>query len=593
MADSLIGKILGDYRLEERLGKGGMGYVYRGVHKEGVMDDAAIKVLKDDYATDENAHQQFRGEAKKAQAINHANVIRILGFGLHSETEQYYLIMELAKERSLEWLFENRHNAKLEQSLVQDVDLIRQAAEGLAAAHRKEIVHRDLKPANILLQWEEGKYIAKIADFGIAALSDNRVGSLSDGVWGTPRYMSPEQCNAQQSGKQSDIYSLGVILYEAVTGRLPFEEDYCRQHRQASPPSPRNFNEDIPKNLEQIILRCLEKRQEDRFPSASELAEALRHVCEQLRGNETAPPPIRIADWNEADVPTPAHPPVLPASIPAQLGQYTPRDNADPQLIVTDKPPVVEQDDQQQHSNLISKRETVSPLWIVSLIVAAAIIVIYLTVRRGGITANDRTAAEETILNLYDKGEYGTSEQWQNVKNVATSQRDKSRECLAKAQEEFVISNYETVINLPCLSQTYYSEPRIKAMMHYTLGRAYINRNNKNDPPQDDKDAAEEHYKIAIDADPKWRYPHRSLGGIYYLNNKPCAAVEEHKMGDNLDHRIAKEAINKCNEQQESNGANTQTVKPILQPGIHEAIRAAVGRRAGSKKKPPYANKSK
>lgn len=331
MADKLIGEIFGNYELKERLGKGGMGYVYRGVHQKG-LKDAAVKVLRDEYATDKKAKDRFLGEAQKAQAIGHVNVIRILDFGLHPETEQYYLVMELAEEGSLASLLNNQNSAKLPWSLSLAVDLIGQTAEGIAAAHREGVIHRDLKPANILLQWDRHgvTYIAKVADFGLAKFKDEALTSMGRHHLGTPNYMSPEQWGADDIDKLTDIYSLGVILYEAVAGQLPFSEKPRENHLKTHPPSPRDFNPNIPDNLERIILRCLEKKTKDRFASADEVVLALKRVYQELQ-SMTIPPPRPNLNETEVTPPVPR-----PAPPPAPLDWNSPGNLIDPQLIVTD-----------------------------------------------------------------------------------------------------------------------------------------------------------------------------------------------------------------------------------------------------------------
>ncbi len=286
MAD-LIGQTLGNYRIESLLGAGGMGEVYRAVHVR--LDRAvAIKVLHANQAADPTFQARFLREARAAAALSHPNIVEVFDFG--EQDGASYLVMELIPDGSLRTLLRQRSTGQ-GWSLGLGVDLVRQAAEGLAYAHAHGMIHRDIKPDNLLLHRldsldpaERGsaaeRYELKISDFGLARLLDDGGELTVTGmVMGTPTYMSPEQCQGGELDGRSDLYSLGVVLYEVATGAPPFRvktlSEAVFKHISAPPIPPREIHPELPAALEDVILRCLEKRPEDRFATGTELAEAL------------------------------------------------------------------------------------------------------------------------------------------------------------------------------------------------------------------------------------------------------------------------------------------------------------------------------
>jgi len=283
MAD-LVGHNLGNYRIVARLGRGGMGEVYRAVHTL-LNRPAAIKVLHADQAVDSTFQARFLREARAAAALSHPNIVEVFDFG--EQDDNSYLVMELVPDGSLRSLL--RQRAKGDGwSLGLGVDLARQTAEGLAYAHAHGMVHRDIKPDNLLLQrltpaadaTGEERYLLKISDFGLARLMEDTTELTMTGVvMGTPAYMSPEQCQGGAIDGRSDLYSLGVVLYELATGAPPFRvrtlSEAVFKHISAPPIPPREVRPDLPVALEEVILRCLAKRPEDRFATGTELAAAL------------------------------------------------------------------------------------------------------------------------------------------------------------------------------------------------------------------------------------------------------------------------------------------------------------------------------
>ncbi|HET8845283.1 MAG TPA: FHA domain-containing serine/threonine-protein kinase, partial [Ktedonobacteraceae bacterium] len=283
---SFIGQTLGQYHLETLLGTGGMGQVYRGVHK--LLDrPAAIKVMLPNFASKPQFRARFLQEAKAAAALRHPNIVEIYEFG--EQNGILYLVMELLNDGSLHSLLGQQNGQTLPLPLA--LDLGSQIAEGLAAAHHQQLIHRDIKPANLLLRNQPDalpgreQYLLKISDFGLARLIESNIESITatGALMGTLAYMSPEQFipNKQIDGR-ADIYALGVVLYEMITGYPPFQiariTDALEKHMNVLPPPPRSIRPELPPLVEEIVLRCLAKKPEDRFASGKALSTALQNV---------------------------------------------------------------------------------------------------------------------------------------------------------------------------------------------------------------------------------------------------------------------------------------------------------------------------
>ena len=278
--ESLIGKTLGNYRIESVIGTGGMGQVFRAVHIH-LAREAAIKVLHANLAAEPGFQARFLKEARAIASLKHPNIVAVHDFG--EQAGSLYLVMELIDGGSLRQLLLAQTTAQAGLPLWTGIDLVRQTADGLALAHTQGMVHRDIKPDNLLLSDTlGGNPVIKITDFGLVRLAESGTMTATGMVLGTAAYMSPEQCQGVELDGRSDLYSLGVVLYEVATGYVPFQAKTLSaavyHHVQVAPPPPRTVRPDLPLELEQIILRCLAKRPEERYRSAAELSSALRTV---------------------------------------------------------------------------------------------------------------------------------------------------------------------------------------------------------------------------------------------------------------------------------------------------------------------------
>jgi serine/threonine-protein kinase len=287
--DPLLGRTLDDkYHLEARLGIGGMGTVYRARH---VLIDrpVAIKVLNQRFVEDEAARTRFRREARAAGRLQHTNAVTVTDFG-ESHDGYVYIVMELLEGRTLRDVLAKE--APLDAA--RSVSLMMQISAAVAAAHEAGIIHRDLKPANIfIVQRAEVPAVVKVLDFGIAKLAaesleeDEPMTLTAVGAMiGTPRYMSPEQCDGAELTPAADVYSLGVILYEMLTGAVPFSGStplaIAMKHTAEVPRSPGEIVSSIPPALEEVVLHTLEKRPEDRPANAAEFRKELLATAERL-----------------------------------------------------------------------------------------------------------------------------------------------------------------------------------------------------------------------------------------------------------------------------------------------------------------------
>src|SRR5689334_21292794 len=275
---------LGRYKIISEIGQGAMGVVYKAV--DPIIDrTVAIKTINLNLSRQEleEYEARFQQEIKAAGRLNHPNIVTIYDVG---KTESVaYMAMEFLEGLELKDMIASGNLPPPDQV----VDIIAQVAEGLWFAHQQDIVHRDVKPSNIMVL---GGGIAKITDFGIARLPNSAVKTMTGLILGSPRYMSPEQVIGKTIDARSDIFSLGVVLYEALTGVAPFDGDNVNAIMYATvnttPPPPSSHNRAVPPMLDLIVAKAMAKLLEDRYQSVRELADDLREVRRQMDHSKPA-----------------------------------------------------------------------------------------------------------------------------------------------------------------------------------------------------------------------------------------------------------------------------------------------------------------
>lgn len=262
----------GRYQIIEELGRGGMGTVYKVLDRE-IDEKIALKVLKPEISYDLKTIERFRNELKIARKISQPNVCRM--YDLMKERGTYFITMEYVSGEDLKSTIARVGQLSVGKALI----IAKQICAGLSAAHQLGIVHRDLKPHNIMID-RAGN--VRIMDFGIARSAKTSGLTESGAIIGTPEYMSPEQAVGEEVDIRSDIYSLGVVLFELVTGKVPFEGttavSVAMKHKSELPPNPRSINEQIPEDFNRLILKCLEKEKRRRYQNAGEVLEEISQI---------------------------------------------------------------------------------------------------------------------------------------------------------------------------------------------------------------------------------------------------------------------------------------------------------------------------
>ena len=277
-----IGQIIKErYEIVEILGEGGMAFVYKARDKQ-LQRDVAIKTLKPNYVNQEKFVDRFRREAQTAANLNHPNIVQIFDWGIEDEP---YFVMEYIEGNTLTSIISGNRTVGLNDILY----IGSQVANGLKEAHKHGLVHRDIKPGNIMIT-PDGK--VKVTDFGIVSLQNEESDITKTGaVLGTASYISPEQAQGKPVSFESDLYSLGTVLYELIAGKPPFTGDSpiatATKHLTDKPEKLSNYRKDIPKALENAILKLLEKRPSDRFKSAEDLRALLLQQRKQIQINQT------------------------------------------------------------------------------------------------------------------------------------------------------------------------------------------------------------------------------------------------------------------------------------------------------------------
>jgi len=296
----LVGETLGQYRLTKELGKGGFATVYRAL-QPALNRHVAIKILHPEYVRDQRALRRFKREALAVARLNHPNIVTVFDYGEHEG--RAYLVMEYIEGSTLK----GRLGKPVTYTMA--LELVTAVANALDYAHSKGLIHRDIKPANILFT-HEGRIV--LSDFGIVRLADDQ-SSLTRGVIGTPYYMSPEQALGREVDGRSDLYSLGVVLFEMLTGRVPFKGESpvatLSMHASLPVPSARELNPSLTEGIDRVIRIALQKTPEERFQTGLEfrsiLAEAIADAERPAEATIVATPP----DWSSTTGNTPSSTP--------------------------------------------------------------------------------------------------------------------------------------------------------------------------------------------------------------------------------------------------------------------------------------------
>jgi eukaryotic-like serine/threonine-protein kinase len=282
MAEEMIA---GRYRLERRLGMGGMSTV-RLAFDTNLEREVAVKLLAEHLAEDDNFVSRFRREALAAARLVHPNIVQVFDFGLDDATGQHYIVMEYVEGRSCAEILREQKVLPVDEAL----DIVSQACRGLEHAHRHGVVHRDVKPGN-LMRSDEG--VVKLADFGIAKATEQSSITQVGSVLGTAAYLAPEQARGEEAGPQADQYALGVVAYQMLAGRLPYEatsltELAFKQQREL-PPQLHELNPEVPPALAHAVARSMALDVAARFPSALAMGEGLRNGAEGVEPPPAAP----------------------------------------------------------------------------------------------------------------------------------------------------------------------------------------------------------------------------------------------------------------------------------------------------------------
>lgn len=296
--DQMVGQILDNtYRIEKMLGQGGMGAVFLG-RDIALNRDVAIKVMHPHVAAQEGFRERFLQEARAIAALEHPGIVPIYTFS--RDPKLLYIVMAFLPGQNLRDWLSHLSQQNMRVSLAESLAIVESVADALAYAHRRGVYHRDVKPGNIILKpLDVGQtniaglpFQPVLTDFGLAKLAEGGVHSITGMAMGTPAYMAPEQCEGLEIDGRADIYALGIVLYELVTGRVPFYvktlTEAIRAHTKEPPPPPRSVAPDLPSQVEEIILKALAKRPQDRYQTADLMAQACRAVRSALPRQEEA-----------------------------------------------------------------------------------------------------------------------------------------------------------------------------------------------------------------------------------------------------------------------------------------------------------------
>ncbi|HML49453.1 MAG TPA: protein kinase, partial [Clostridia bacterium] len=290
----MIGRVLANrYEIQERIGVGGMAYVYRALDRN-TQKMVAVKILREELTNDDEFVQRFEREARAASKMSHPNVVNLLDVG--TEEDMRYIVIEYVSGRSLKEMI--RESGGLRSEMAGQITV--RILSALQHAHQNGIIHRDIKPQNILLD-KEG--VIKVLDFGIARIMNDA--QVQERTIGSVHYFSPEQARGETADEKSDLYSVGVVLYEMLTGKIPFQGDstvsVAMQHLQDKPVSPEEINPNVSAALSRVALKAMEKDPAKRYQNASEMIRATRDALRKPDPERAAPKPAPSKPDGETD----------------------------------------------------------------------------------------------------------------------------------------------------------------------------------------------------------------------------------------------------------------------------------------------------
>ncbi len=296
---SLVGVKIGKFQIVEMLGRGGMAEVYKGYHEE-LDRHVAIKIMHSFLSEDKEFLSRFRREARAMAALRHPNIVNVFDFV--GENDLYYIVMEYLPGKSLKEVLEELSASKKTLSMSRAVKIVLEVADALAYAHAQGMVHRDIKPANIMTRADGA---AVLTDFGIAKILSGPSHTATGAMIGTPAYMSPEQGKGEPGDARSDLYALGIVFYQLLTGRLPFDADtplaIVLKHVNEPLPLPALLNPQIPETLQSALVKATQKDPADRYQTGHEFAKAIRQALRAPKAEQTVTLPPELIE----DKPTP------------------------------------------------------------------------------------------------------------------------------------------------------------------------------------------------------------------------------------------------------------------------------------------------
>jgi len=581
-ASGLIGRTIeGKYRIDAKIGFGGMGAVYR-AYRLLIGDEVAIKILHAQHVSEPQATERFRREAQAAARLKHPNAVSVYDFGVTSDG-LVYLVMELVEGTSLRQII--KQQGPLTPSAVSEV--ISQACAALQVAHQQHIVHRDLKPDNIIVNVTITGLRVKVLDFGIAKLRDIAASNLTQtgSVMGTPHYMSPEQCLGEEVDSRSDLYSLGIVMYEMLAGVVPFNSPTSTavvvQHVNKEPPSLRSINLSITPAVEAVVLHALAKRREDRPQTADALAREL--VAAVSPGQPSAVPVADVASARQSSsAPQPGLTPTMVMRSPASGGTpvyFSPAQGTAPAV--------------SSPASSVPRRSKIVPVlagvFALSILVGAvAVYFIFFSfsakraildeIRKGNLVKPEGSSGYDLFLkhqakdlSATDKEEIARSaqpkleqrgdqifsnlkqdqtesdEEWSEANRIYTWLNDlrpspvfESRIYFSQASSAFARKDYNGAIS------GYQRASKLQpnwALVLNRLGRCYLNLK--------DKGSAREYYRQATVSEPTWISPWVNLGAVCLDLNDPYSAESALRQATGIDtqkasaHKLLGDALEK------------------------------------------------